>query len=54
MINEANRLEQQVKEHQEKTRGNTDDAKSDKGSEHSTDQDVSFYFLVANQYSISG
>ena len=42
MTNEAQRLEGLVKAQQEKTRGNTDDAKSDKGSEHSTDQDVSF------------
>lgn len=41
MRNEANRLEALVKEQQEKTRGNTDDNRSDKGSEHSTDQDVS-------------
>jgi len=39
MTNEAARLEQLVKAQQEKTRGNTDDAKSEKGSEHTTDED---------------
>merc|ERR1712166_283590 len=41
MTNEAARLEQLVKAQQEKTRGNTDDAKSEKGSEHTTDEDDS-------------
>tara|TARA_B110000914_G_C15084088_1_gene274266 strand:- start:201 stop:314 length:114 start_codon:yes stop_codon:yes gene_type:complete len=37
MRNEADRLENQVKDMKEKTRDDTADKKSDKGSEHTTD-----------------
>jgi hypothetical protein len=41
MRSEANRLEEQVKEQREKEKAEAGDAKSEKGSEEETDEDVS-------------